>query len=134
MIIGTGIDLASIEFWSSALIDPTTSVIEGTFTQQELADAHAGPANVAHRLASRFAAKEAFTKAVSSSRKGQPPMFSQFDPKTIEIVKDEWGRPSMLLTGDAKKVADAVNVAHIWVSLSHEDSFAIAMVVLESKD
>ena len=134
MIIGTGIDLASIDFWSAAINDPTTSVIEGTFTEQELADARSGPADTAHRLASRFAAKEAFIKAISSSRKGKPPLVSQFDPRTIEVTKDQWGRPSIRLSGDAKSVAEQLDVAHIWVTLSHEDVFAVAMIVLESAE
>ena len=43
MIIGIGLDLASVDFWAEALQDPTTSVIEGTFTEQERADAARGP-------------------------------------------------------------------------------------------
>jgi len=33
MIIGIGMDLSEAAFWSQALADPTTSVIEGTFRQ-----------------------------------------------------------------------------------------------------
>ena len=66
MIIGIGMDLSEAAFWSQALADPTTSVIEGTFTPAELADANAGPTPPADRLATRFAAKEAFTPSSSS--------------------------------------------------------------------
>jgi holo-[acyl-carrier protein] synthase len=133
MIIGLGTDLASVQFWSDALSDPTTSVVEGTFTEQELSDAHAGPASVADRLATRFAAKEAFTKAIGSGRFDEAPVFSSLNPKDIELTKDPWGRPSLRLHGDAQHLIERFGVGRIWVSVSHENGFASATVILESE-
>ena len=131
MIIGVGLDLASIAFWEDALADPSTSVLEGTFTKSERADAAAGPTPTAHRLASRFAAKEAFVKAVSSGRYGMDPILSKLDNLNIEVRLDDHGRPSIELHGQALALAEARGVRHIWLSLTHEEQFAVAMVVLE---
>ena len=131
MIIGLGIDLAGTEFWSQAYEDPTTSVIAGTFTTGERADADAGPVPPGERLAARFAAKEAFTKAVSSSRFGQSPMAPRFNPLDIEVVKDDWHRPQLRLHGEAARVADELGVNRGWLTITHEGPYAMAVVVLE---
>ena len=133
MIVGVGIDMASVQFWADALADPTTSVIEGTFTERELNDAHAGPVPPEERLAARFAAKEAYTKAISGGRHGQPPEFDRIDPLDIEVERDSWGRPRLNLKGRAATLAEAFGVSSTWVSLSHEASHAVAVVVLESQ-
>tara|TARA_B100001250_G_C19195443_1_gene527066 strand:+ start:52 stop:465 length:414 start_codon:yes stop_codon:yes gene_type:complete len=134
MILGVGIDLASTQFWVEAINDPTTSVIEGTFTERERRDAEAGPVPAAERYAARFAAKEAFTKAVSSARRGQPPLIDRLAPIEVEIIKDEWGRPSLNLYGDAAMLAAEIGVTQSWVSLSHEEGHTVAVVILEGGD
>ena len=131
MIIGIGLDLASVEFWAEALQDPTTSVIEGTFTAGELSDVAQGTTPEAQRLAARFAAKEAFIKALGGSRHGQPPQVSRLAPILIEVILDDYGRPAIRLHGEAQTVADALGVRHIWVSLSHEEKMTAATVILE---
>ena len=50
MILGIGVDIAEVNFWRQAVRDPTTSVIEGTFTLSEQSDAHAGIAESAKGL------------------------------------------------------------------------------------
>ena len=131
MILGVGIDLASIQFWVEAVNDPTTSVIEGTFTERERADAEAGPVPPAERYAARFAAKEAFTKAVSGARQGQAPLIDRLAPKHVEVVKDQWGRPSLVLHHDAAMLAEKIGVTKTWVSLSHDGGYTVAVVILE---
>ena len=131
MIIGVGLDLSSIAFWEDALADPSTSVVEGTFTETERADAAAGPTPEAHRLAARFAAKEAFTKAISSGRYGQDPLLAKLDNLHMEVLLDTHGRPSLRLHGSALCLAEARGVRHIWLSLTHEEASAAAVVVLE---
>ena len=133
MIVGVGIDMATVQFWADALADPTTSVVEGTFTEGEIADSKAGPVPPAERLAARFAAKEAFTKAISGGRHGQPPEFDRIDPLDIEIKRDPWGRPQLELHGRAAALAQRFGVSRTWVSLSHELNNAIAVVVLEGE-
>ena len=132
MIIGVGYDLASIPFWEDALADSSTSVIEGTFTARERADAAAGPTPQAHRLAARFAAKEAFVKALSGGRYGMEPLIPKLDNLNIEVELDTHGRPSLKLHHDASNLAEARGVRHIWLSLTHEGPYAGAVVILEA--
>ena len=131
VIIGVGLDLASVAFWEDALADPSTSVIEGTFTAAERMDAAAGPTPEAHRLAARLAAKEAFIKAISSGRYGMEPLLSQLGNLHIEVLLDPHGRPSLGLHGSARDLAESRGVRHIWLSLTHEDQNAAAVVILE---
>ena len=131
MILGIGVDIAEVNFWRQAVRDPTTSVIEGTFTPTEQSEALGGVAESAQRFATRFAAKEAFLKAISSGRFGTLPMRSSIALTEIEVVSDDWGRPKLTLHGEAKEVAHARGVHQHHLSLSHEQQFVVAMVVLE---
>ncbi len=134
MIVGVGIDLADVQFWTDALNDPTTSVIEGSFTAQEQKDSNAGPVPAAERYAARFAAKEATIKALAGHRIGREPLFDQIGFLDIEVVRDQWGRPSLRLHRVAAEIARAIGANQIHVSMTHEGSCAGAVVILEKVD
>ena len=55
------------------------------------------------RLAARFAAKEAFLKAWSGSRCGQPPLLATIDLREIEVVDDGYGRPGLGCTARSRR-------------------------------
>ena len=131
MLIGVGIDLADASFWQAALDNPATSVVEGTFTDQERRDARTGAGDEAERLAGRFAAKEAFVKALGGSRLGLPPSVERLDLSEVEVLRDAYGRPSLTLHGRAAEIASNLGVRHTWLSLTHEKGQAAAVVVLE---
>jgi holo-[acyl-carrier protein] synthase len=79
----------------------------------------------AENYAARYAAKEAFFKALGSGwRYGM-----RF--KEIEIVNDDVGKPELLLSGKAKQFTENLRVSKIHVSLSHEKKLATAFVILE---
>ncbi len=48
------------------------------------------------------------------------------------MVTDDAGRPTFVLTGTVRARADALGVAHVHLSLSHDAGIASAVVVLES--
>ena len=50
----------------------------------------------------------------------------------MEVALDEFGRPSLRLHGKASARARELGVARSWISLSHGDDLATAVVVLES--
>ena len=75
-------------------------------------------------LAARFAAKEAMAKAL-----GAPVGMAWHD---AEIVSEETGRPRFEIRGTVAARAEALGVAHVHVSLSHDAGIASAVVVLES--
>ncbi len=131
MLIGLGLDLAAADLWRDALEDPATAVLEGTFTPAELAYAKGRPGDVAESLAVRFAAKEAFVKALGASHRHRAPRVPRLDPRDIEVSNDEYGRPYLVLHGAAEALADQLGVRHAWLSLTHEKSTAAAVVVLE---
>ena len=76
--------------------------------------------------AARFAAKEAFFKALGTG--GRDGITWQ----EIEIVLDGRGRPDLALRGRAKELADERGVTGVHVSLSHSRELAAAVVVLEA--
>ena len=76
-------------------------------------------------LASRFAVKEAFVKALGTGfRDG-------ISFRDIATVKEKLGSPSLLLYGIAKEYYDSLGIQHAHLSLSHEASYTVAMIVLE---
>lgn len=79
----------------------------------------------AQNFAARFAAKEAFLKALGTGwRDGLA--FGE-----VEIVNDGLGRPQIVLYGRAKEVSDKAGITNIQVSMSHIKDFAAAIVTLE---
>jgi holo-[acyl-carrier protein] synthase len=122
--IGIGVDLVDVRAFSEQLADRASGFVDGTFTAGEQRAAKGD----ARRLAARFAAKEAFVKAWSGSRRGQPPALAALDLREIEVVDDGYGRPGLQLHGD---VEAAVGAAHAQLSLSHDGPAAIAFVILE---
>jgi len=131
VLIGVGLDLAATAFWRDALEDPATDVLAGTFTPAELSYARSTSGEVAEHLAARFAAKEAFVKALGASHRHRRPRVARLDQRDIEVRNDEYGRPYLVLSGEAQATAEQLGVRHIWLSLTHEESTAAAVVVLE---
>lgn len=139
-IIGTGIDLVDVQSFSRQLDLPGTTLADGTFTRVELADgvaaarsAPADPMARARRLAGRFAAKEAFTKAWSSAGRGAPPVLQRISWPEIEVRNDPWGRPSLVLHGTVAAAVEAsIGTVDLNLSISHDGDAAIAMVVIDA--
>jgi holo-[acyl-carrier protein] synthase len=119
-----GVDLVDVGGFAEQLSDTASGFVDGTFTAGEQRVAKGD----ARRLAARFAAKEAFIKAWSGSRWGQPPALAGVDLREIEVIDDGYGRPGIRLHGAVKA---AVGDVETQLSLSHDGSAAIAFVVLK---
>jgi holo-[acyl-carrier protein] synthase len=119
-----GVDLVDVPGFAAQLADQASGFVAATFTALERRTAHGDP----RRLAARYAAKEAFVKAWSGSRRGLPPALPAVDLREIEVVDDGYGRPGLRLHGAVKAAAGDVS-AH--VSLSHDGPSAIAVVILD---
>lgn len=115
MIAGVGIDVVDVARFEETL-ERTPGLRTRLFTVDEQRRAPAS-------LAARFAAKEALAKAL-----GAPSGLSWTD---AEVVSGDDGRPHLRLTGAVADRADALGVAHVHVSLSHDAGIASAVVVLE---
>ena len=75
----------------------------------------------AEYAASRFAAKEAFSKALGTGIRG-------FSMKEVSVVCDDLGRPSFRLEGNAEALARGLA---LHLSISHEREYAVDMVVAD---
>ena len=75
--------------------------------------------------AARFAAKEAFLKAIKTGWRGK---ITWHD---IEIVQDGEGVPSLVVTGEAQTLQMKMGADRVHVSLSHTSDHAIAQIILE---
>ena len=122
MIIGLGTDIIEIERVRKAVAKNFFK--EKVFTQAEQKYCQSRGKNSAASYAARFAAKEAFFKALGTG------IFTRLTD--VEILNDERGAPKIFLRGKAATVAKSFGVEKIFVSLSHSRDFASAVCVLES--
>ena len=123
MIIGMGIDIVELARIEKSLDRFGLRFAEKILGPEELAGMPGHPLNY---VAGRFAAKEAAVKALGTG-------FSQgIGPAQVETVSGPGGKPNLLLHGEALQQAQAMGVTRCHVSISHDRSSAVAVVVLES--
>jgi len=125
MIVSTGIDIIEV-YRMRASIERTPRFAIRVFTDAEREYCESKGVAKFQSYAARFAAKEAFLKALKTGWRGK---IAWHD---IEIIVDGDGVPSLSLTGESKKLlsSSGADVAH--VSLSHTTEHAIAQVILET--
>jgi holo-[acyl-carrier protein] synthase len=124
MIYGIGVDIIKIERFKKALERWGDRLCQRVFTQQELS-ACQNKAQPEKHLALRFAAKEAFLKALGRG------MFQGVAWNDIEITNDALGRPHMKVRGAAERLCGEKGIKEIFVSISHEAEYGVAQVLLE---
>jgi holo-[acyl-carrier protein] synthase len=122
-------DIVDLAAFREQLAVPGSVFVEETFTpgERRASGGRAGD-DPARHLAARFAAKEAFIKAWSGSRRGHAPKLTTVDLREIEVVHDAWGRPSLELHGT---LAEVVGDVALQVSLTHDGGYAAAVVMLQ---
>ncbi|MFW2831212.1 holo-ACP synthase [Sphingomonas sp. ID0503] len=131
MIIGLGSDLCNIERIQNSLDRFGARFIARVFTEVERAKAERRPFTRAGTYAKRFAAKEAFSKAVGTGFKAGVFM------KDIGVVNAPSGAPTLALSGGAKARLDALTppghdiVVHL--TLTDDHPWAQAFVILEAR-
>jgi len=124
-----GIDAVDLPAFRAQLADPASRFITLTFTDAErLTSTHRPGADPARHLAARFAAKEAFLKALDGAFWGRrPPLEPPIDLREIEVVSDPWGRPALAFHGRVAQHARGLSAS---VSLTHDGPIAMAIVQL----
>jgi holo-[acyl-carrier protein] synthase len=130
LIIGLGSDLCNIERIRKSLDRFGDRFIARVFTDVEQARAEARPFTRAGTYAKRFAAKEAFSKAVGTGfRQG---VFM----RDIGVVNKSTGEPTLALTGGAQQRLDAMippgHAARIHLTMTDDHPFALAVVLVEA--
>ena len=131
MIVGLGSDLCSIERIQSSLDRFGERFEKRVFTEVERAKAARRPFTRAGTYAKRFAAKEAFSKAVGTGFKAGVFM------KDIGVVNAPSGAPTLALTGGAAaRLATLVPAGHeavVHLTLTDDHPWAQAFVVIEAR-
>lgn len=123
-VIGIGVDLTRIERFQRFLDRERHSVIERIFTAGEQ-EYSLGKRHAASHLAVRFAAKEAFLKALGTGLR----MGIRW--QDISVVRDELGCPSLQLSGRAAELMAERGGKRTHLSYSHDGLYGVATVVLE---
>jgi holo-[acyl-carrier protein] synthase len=126
MIFGIGIDTIEVPRIQRTIAEYGDQFIDRIFTPGETAYCNWRKFSEEH-FAVRFAAKEAFAKAIGTGiRRG-------FIWKEVEVTKEQSGKPAIMLHESMiQKVEAIVGVNyHIQLSLSHTKNIAEAMVVIE---
>ena len=131
MILGIGSDLCNIERIENSLQRWGEKFLERVFTEVEQAKARSRPHTRAGTLAKRFAAKEAFSKAVGTGFKRGVYM------KDIGVVNLPSGAPTLRLTGGAKARLDALapegHAIDIHLTMTDDHPWAQAFVILTAR-
>ena len=131
MIVGIGSDLCNIERIQASLDRFGDRFLERVFTEVERAKAARRPFTAAGTLAKRFAAKEAFSKAVGTGFKSGVFM------KDIGVVNLPSGKPTILATGGALARLDALapagHAVDIHLTMTDDHPWAQAFVILTAR-
>ena len=126
MILGTGIDIVEIgrfreahEKWGDKLIGKILKPVELAAVKDKK--------DIFPSLSARFAAKEAFLKALGT---GFSRGISWHD---MEIKREKGHRPFLSISGRALEIMKEMGVKNIHLSMSHERHYAVAQVILENE-
>lgn len=124
MIIGIGIDLMEVERMKKAIERHKDTFKQCVFSDEEQKycekDVH-----LFQHYAARFAAKEAFTKAIGTGQQQGVVL------RNIVVKNGGNGNPEIYLEGRAKEVYEQIGGKKIHLNLSHTEQYAVAVVVIE---
>ena len=122
MIVGIGVDVVDVQRFAASLAR-TPGLADKLFTEAERRTP-TGTARSTTSLAARFAAKEAVAKAVGGG--------GGMAWTDAEVVVDEVGRPSLVITGTVLARAQGLGITRWHLSLSHDAGAATATVIAEA--
>ena len=125
MIVGIGIDLVE----SGRFLDWSAFKKQRIFTKKELEYADSDNANAEKHLANFWAAREACLKAMGSGF-GEDIAFSD-----ISVIHDDNGHPEIMIAGGARALLKEIAgiTARVHLSITDQDNFSAAMVVIEKE-
>jgi len=126
MILGTGIDIVHIERIERLISRWGERFLARVFTEREIAWCRRR-VRFADCLGLRFAAKEAFLKAIGWG------LQNGIRWTDMEVRSDPMGKPFFILHGKAREAAEARKVDQVHLTLSDERPYAVAHVILEGE-
>ena len=125
MIYGIGVDIEEISHLRQAA-ERTPALLEKIFTPDELDYClQKSKEGAFASLTARFAAKEAFYKALGSTA-------GSFSWQEVEVIKLDNGQPQLRLSGQAEAYTREEGIVNIQLSLSHSKTMATALIILET--
>ena len=125
-ILGTGIDIVETNRLKKLLLKKKSNFKNKIFTNNEIAYCEK-KSNITNCYSKRFAAKEAFVKALGTGFR------KNINFKDIEVVKNHYGKPYLLIN---KKVINKIKTLfkvkkfNVLLSISDETKYAIASVII----
>jgi holo-[acyl-carrier protein] synthase len=127
MAVFCGTDIISVARIKNSITELGETFIKRIYTDEEINYCESKRMCKFQSYAARFAAKEAMYKALS------PESADNVSWHDLEIVKKKNGKPVAKLSGRLKDEADKKEISDedIDISLSHDDSYAIATVVIK---
>ena len=136
MIVGIGTDIIAVKRfapWETYTLERLQKI----YSEQELAACKKKNVFDVQKLATRFAAKEAFFKALSATLVTlgftQQQFSFMFTCTYVEVLAGEWGVPVLHVDWQAfeRKCGVCLPLLQVSVSLSHEREYAGAFVIIE---
>ena len=124
-ILGIGIDLVEVDRIQHSLDRFGERFTKRVFTDGEIAYCHSMKFPARH-FAARFAAKEAVSKAFGTG------IGKAMGWRDIDVHKKDSGEPFLVFHGGADVLAQTRTMKSSWITLSHTDHHAAAMIVIET--
>lgn len=124
MIVSIGTDIVEV-YRIRETLARTPRFVERVFTEEEREYCDKKGAAAAQSYAARFAAKEAFLKALKTGWRGR---ITWHD---MEILNDAQGVPNLEIRGEARILLENLGANKIHLSLAHTTEHATAQVILE---
>jgi holo-[acyl-carrier protein] synthase len=125
MIYGIGVDLVKVTRIEAVMVRYGDRFLGRVFTEREINYCR-NKSWAAAGFAMRFAAKEAFAKALGVGlRKGG------IRWREVEVIPNPLGKPELSVSGRAAAMCAQAGVTAMHLSLTDEDRRALAVVILE---
>ena len=124
MIYGIGTDVVEVKRIKKSFFKHGEALAKKILTSQELLTYKKTKVKE-NFLAKRFAAKEAFAKALGTG------MRSPVNFKSIEVIHDTLGKPKIKTLPKLTSLVKSHNIKHCHLSISDEKNIAVAFVILE---
>lgn len=127
MSVFCGTDIISVTRIKNSITELGDTFTKRIYTDEEIEYCESRRMSKFQSYAARFAAKEAMYKALA------PENADYVSWHDMEVVKKKNGKPVAKLSGRLKEEADKREIKDedIDISLSHDDSYAIATVVIK---
>ncbi len=124
MIFGIGIDLVEVARIDGILKKWDEKFTKRIFSGDEIIYCEKKASPSIH-YAARFAAKEAFLKCLGSG------IWSGLTLRDVEVFNNRDGKPELKLHKNLKDKINGMGITDMYISISHTDNYATAVVVLE---